>query len=65
MSKKGNCGRKRIFSSLGEKKNRTFNCYDIEFQKLRIEFEKLKRERPKYYFRKENKNETVKQLHFN
>lgn len=42
-------GRKKITCILGEKRNYSFNCYPIEYQKLRIEFEKLKRKRYKYY----------------
>ena len=42
-------GRKKIVCSLGEKKRHTINCYDYERQRLKIEFLKLKKERPKYY----------------
>lgn len=42
-------GRKKIICSLGEKTRHTINCYDYEWQQLKIYYEKLKRERPKYY----------------
>lgn len=42
-------GRKKIDCSLGEKTRHTINCYDYEWQRLKIEYEKIKRERPKYY----------------
>lgn len=42
-------GRKKIKCSLGSKKRHTINCYDYEWQRLWIEYEKIKRDRPKYY----------------
>ena len=59
MPRKGRCGRKKIYCALGERKNYSFNCYPLEYQKLKIEHEKLKRERCKYYIRKEDLNETI------
>ena len=41
-------GRKKIVCSLGKKILCSFWAYPIEAQKLRIEYEKLKRERVKY-----------------
>ena len=41
-------GRPRIISELGSKKRHCINCYDFEWQKIWIYFEKLKRERKKY-----------------
>ena len=42
-------GRKKIKCSLGSKKRHTINCYDYEWQLLWIAYEKIKRDRPKYY----------------
>lgn len=41
-------GRPRIISEMGEKKRHCINCYDLEWQKIQIYFNKLKRERSKY-----------------
>ena len=41
-------GRKKITCSLGEKRVYSFWCYPVEYQKLKIEFEKLKSKRKKY-----------------
>ena len=46
-------GRKKINCSLGTKKHRCFVCYDFEWQQLKIFFEKLKKERKKYYIKEE------------
>lgn len=51
-------GRKKINCSLGEKRPHTFWLYPVEFERLRIEFNKLKSQRKKYY--KEVANETSK-----
>jgi hypothetical protein len=50
-------GRKKINCSLGNKRVYSFWLYPIEYEKLRIEFQKLKRQRSKYYI-KEEVNET-------
>jgi len=54
MGNKG-AGRPRIYSVLGDKHKHTIECYDFEWQQLKIYYEKLKRERPKYYITKESK----------
>lgn len=46
MKKKG---RKKIQCLLGEKTRHTINCYDFEWQQIKIFYEKLKRDRHKYY----------------
>ena len=46
-------GRKKITCILGEKKVYSFWCYPNEYQKLKIEFEKLKKQRKKYYLKEE------------
>lgn len=55
MSEKNKGGRPRIYSSLGKKKRHSMECYDLEWQQIKIFFEKLKRERPKYYIQEEQK----------
>lgn len=48
-------GRKKIICSLGDKQRHTINCYDWEWQQIKIYFNKLKKDRPKYYIEeKEN-----------
>lgn len=42
-------GRKPIICRLGEKKRHCLNCYDYEWQQIKIFFAKLKSERKKYY----------------
>ena len=42
-------GRPPITCVLGTKKIRSIECYDLEWQKIKIYFAKLKKERPKYY----------------
>lgn len=42
-------GRKKITCSLGKKRRRCVVCYDYEWQLLQIYFEKLKKDRPKFY----------------
>ena len=42
-------GRPKINCELGNKKRHCLNCYDLEWQKILIYFEKLKKERVKYY----------------
>lgn len=42
-------GRKKIECSLGTKKMHSISCYTLEWQQIKIFYEKLKRERPKYY----------------
>lgn len=44
-------GRPKILSRLGEKHRHSLECYDLEWQQLKIYFEKLKSERPKYYIK--------------
>lgn len=51
-------GRKRIKCVLGSKKRHTINCYDLEWQQICIEFQKLKKQRVKYYIQEDN-NETI------
>lgn len=48
-------GRKKIKCSLGEKKPYSFWLYPVEYERLKIEFQKLKRERYKYYIEGEEK----------
>lgn len=52
-------GRKKIVCALGKKKMCTFCAYPIEIQKLKIEYEKLKRQRPKYYIKEEEDDKTT------
>ena len=52
-------GRKKIICSLGKKRNYTFCCYPIEYQKLYIEYQKLKKERPKYYIKEDKDDKTT------
>lgn len=47
-------GRKRIYSTLGDKKRHTFNLYDLEFERLKIEYNKIKKDRPNYYIEGEH-----------
>ena len=47
--KYANAGRPRIYCSLGQKKMHSLECYDLEWQQIKIFFEKLKRQRPQYY----------------
>jgi len=42
-------GRPKIKSMLGDKHRHSLECYDLEWQQIRIYFEKLKSQRPKYY----------------
>lgn len=42
-------GRKPLKSLLGEKRKHSIVCFDLEWQQLKIEFEKLKKQRVKYY----------------
>jgi len=49
MEKSNKRGRKKIVCSLGEKSRHTINCYDWEWQQLKIAYAKIKKERPKYY----------------
>lgn len=42
-------GRKKIICSLGIKRPYCFWLYPAEFQQLKIEFNKLKKQRSKYY----------------
>lgn len=44
-------GRKKIYSKLGTKKLRTISCYDLEWQQIKIFYQKIKTERPKYYIK--------------
>ena len=46
-------GRPKIISRLGEKHRHSLECYDLEWQQLKIYFEKLKAQRPQYYIEKE------------
>ena len=55
MGEKGKCGRKKIFCTLGEKRSYSFSLYPIEFQRMKIEFEKIKKDRPKYYVKERKK----------
>lgn len=48
-------GRKKIKCLLGTKRTYSFICYPSEYQKLKIEFQKLKSQRNKYYI-KEDEN---------
>ena len=52
-------GRPRINCLLGEKRMHSFECYDFEWQQIKIFIEKLKRERPKYYIKEGENNETI------
>lgn len=49
-------GRPRINCILGEKRMHSFECYDFEWQQIKIFIEKLKRERPKYYIKEEGED---------
>ena len=42
-------GRPKIISRLGEKHRHSLECYDLEWQQIKIYFEKLKSQRSKYY----------------
>ena len=42
-------GRKKIECKLGEKEMHSISCYMLEWQQIKIFYEKLKRDRPKYY----------------
>lgn len=61
-------GRKIIKSDLGEKRVYSFWLYPYEYQKLKIEYAKLKKLRPLYETKipnksdkgKDNKDETIK-----
>lgn len=46
-------GRKKINCNLGEKQRHTINCYDFEWQQIKIFYAKLKRDRYKYYIKEE------------
>ena len=47
-------GRKRITSTLGERRRYTFYLYPIEFQLLNIEFQNLKKQRKQFETKEEN-----------
>ena len=44
-----NVGRPKINCIMGDKKRHCVNCYDYEWQQIKIYFAKLKAQRPKYY----------------
>ena len=55
-------GRKKLVSSLGIKSVYSFWLYPIEYQKMKIEYEKLKRKRRQYqtYIEEGDTDETAK-----
>ena len=54
-------GRKRIKSELGEKRVYSFWLYPSEYQKLKIEYLKLKRQRKQYETKLPNIMDLVKE----
>lgn len=65
MTKMNKQGRPRIYSLLGQKRRHSVQCYDLEWQQIKILMEKLKRERPKYYLKEGENDETIKQRNSN